>query len=90
MQFPTTVLSNGIRRPLVMLHLTSSSRLSINVDALVDTGADVTLLSDSIAAHLGIDLTTAPAFPIGSALGTIANYRTADVIIELRRKPEII
>lgn len=47
MRLPTTALSNGIQRPLVMLHLKGSFGLSINVDALVDTGADVTLLSDS-------------------------------------------
>ena len=89
MQFPTTKLRDGIQRPLMMLHLESANRRRVNVDALVDTGADISLFSFSTAAQLGIDLTNAPELPIGSAIGTLTTYRTAEVIIEIRRSPEV-
>ena len=57
MQFPTTPLRDGIQRPLVMLLLETPNGRRVNVDALVDTGADVALFSFSTATQLGIDLT---------------------------------
>ncbi len=89
MQFPTTPLSDGIQRPLVMLHIESPTGRRVSVDALVDTGADVTLFSFSTAAQLGMDLTQAPELPIGSAIGALTTYRTAKVVIEIRRPPEV-
>ncbi len=89
MQFPTTKLRDGIQRPLVMLHLEAANGRRINLDALVDTGADISLFSFSTAAQLGIDLANAPELPIGSAIGTLTTYRTAEVIIEIRRPPEV-
>ena len=89
MQFPTTKLRDGIQRPLVMLHLEATNGWRVNVDAFVDTWADISLFSFSTAAQLGIDLTNAPEQPIGSAIGALTTYRTAEVIIEIRRSPEV-
>lgn len=63
---------------------------TVNIDALVDTGADVTLFSEGVAAQLGLDLSAASEFSIGTALGTRATYRAMPLTIELRRKPDVL
>ena len=89
MRFPTTV-REAIHRPIVMLHVASSSGRFVNVDALVDTGADVSLLPSSMATKLGIVLTAIPEFPIGSPIGSTTTYRLAEVRLELRRSPDAL
>ena len=64
MQFPTTKLRDGIQRPLVMLHLEATNGRRVNVDALVDTGADISLFSFSTAAQL-LKLANGQAAPLG-------------------------
>lgn len=90
MRYPTTVRET-IHRPIVLLHVESPpGGRHINVDALVDTGADVSLLPSSMAAQLGIELSAAPQMPIGSPIGTSTTYRMSEVILELRRGPDIV
>ena len=89
MRFPTTV-REAIYRPIVMLHVASPSGRFVNVDALVDTGADVSLLPNSMASKLGVLLPTMPEFSIGSPIGSTTTYRLAEVCLELRRPPEIL
>lgn len=89
MRFPTTV-RDAIHRPIVMLHVASSSGRFVNVDALVDTGADVSLLPNSMAAKLGIELPVMPEYPIGSPIGSATTYRLAEVRLELRRPPDVL
>ncbi len=89
MRFPTTV-REAIYRPIVMLDVASPAGRFVNVDVLVDTGADVSLLPNSMASKLGILLPAIPEFPIGSPIGSTTTYRLAEVCLELRRPPEIL
>ncbi len=89
MRFPTTV-REAIHRPIVMLHVVSSSGRFVNVDALVDTGADVSLFPNSMASKLGIALPTTPGLPIGSPIGSTTTYRLAEVQLEIRRPPDVL
>ncbi len=89
MRFPTTVRET-IHRPIVMLHVASFAGRFVNVDALVDTGADVSLLPSSMAAKLGITLPATPELLIGSPIGSTTTYRVAEVCLELRRPPDIV
>jgi hypothetical protein len=58
------------------------------VDALIDTGSDVTLFPEAVAAALHLDLSSRPLKPLSSALGVVAMYREAEVWLELRRPPD--
>ena len=89
MRFPTTV-REAIHRPIVMLHVASSSGRFVNVDALVDTGADVSLFPNSMASKLGIELPTSPGLTIGSPIGSTTAYRLAEVQLEIRRPPDVL
>jgi hypothetical protein len=89
MRFPT-IARDGCRRPLVPVLLESQEGNRLIVDALIDTGADVTLFPAAIAESLGIDLTNAPDRPLSSALGVIATYREHEISLELRRAPNEI
>lgn len=86
MRFPTMEV-DGIRRPVVPVIVESLSGEKLIVDALIDTGSDITLLPEAFAAALNIDLSEAPEQSLSSALGTIATYRSEDVFLELRRSP---
>ena len=86
MRLPT-IARNGQRRPLIPILVESSAGKQLIVDALVDTGADVTLFPSAVADILAIDLTNAPERPLSSALGVITKYREHEVILELRRAP---
>lgn len=53
------------------------------VRGLLDTGADDTVLPDGIAAHLGIDLSSAPMGQCSTATGTTVAVRFAEVVFRL-------
>ena len=89
MRFPTTV-REAIHRPIVMLHVASSSGRFVNEDALVDTGADVSLFPNSMASKLGIALPMTSGLPIGSPIGSTTTYRLAEVQLEIRRPPDVL
>jgi hypothetical protein len=88
MRFPTMPI-DGIRRPIIALHVESPGGKRILIDALVDTGSDLTLLPDDVARVLDIDLSHVPTCEIFSALGTRGLYKPFDLILELRRIPEV-
>ena len=88
MRFPTMPI-DGIRRPIIALHVESPSGKRVLIDALVDTGSDLTLLPDDIAPVIDINLSSVPACEIFSALGTRGLYKPFDLILELRRFPEV-
>lgn len=89
MRFPTMAL-DGLQRPVVPIMLESPGRRRLIVDALVDTGSDVTLFPEGFAAALDINLDGLPEKPLTSALGVIANYRESEVFLELRRDSESV
>lgn len=89
MQFPTMEV-DGIRRPVIPIIVESSTGRKLIVDALVDTGSDITLFPEAVATALQIDLSESPPLPLSSALGVIAHYRSANVMLELRRGTEEI
>ena len=89
MRFPTMV-SDDRSRPIIPLVLESCGGDRTLVDALVDSGADVTLFSEAIADTLGVDLSNVPELPIRSPLGHAGTYRTIELTLELRRYPDIL
>jgi hypothetical protein len=88
MRFPTLV-HGGIRRPIVSVCVEAAPGNHIATDALVDMGADVTLLPQSVARDLGIDLTGAAEYRVTSPLGPGSKYRASVVVLELRRPHEV-
>ena len=89
MQFPT-LLRSHIARPIIALHLEASNGMRVCSDVLVDTGADVTLMPVDLADSLNIDLTQLPEVTVTSAIGGECRYRPCEIILELRRIPEVI
>lgn len=88
MRFPTLV-RDGRQRPIVAVTVLVPRRPAVLFDALVDTGADVTLFPKSVADRLGIDLTHQPDGLVFAAVGGPCHYRLHDVELELRRPSEI-
>ncbi len=88
MRFPTMPI-DGIRRPIIALHVEGPRGKRILIDALVDMGSDLTLLPDDVAPILDIDLASVPTCELYSALGTRGLYRACELILELRRFPEV-
>lgn len=88
MRFPTLTVRN-CSRPVVSLVVESPQGSRILVDALVDTGSDVTLLTPHAAELLQLELTHCPEVQIQSALGTPGSYRRLELALELRRPPEL-
>lgn len=88
MRFPTLTVRN-CSRPVVSLVIESPHGSRILVDALVDTGSDVTLLTPHAADLLQLDLTDCSEVEIQSALGTTGTYRRLELNLELRRPPEV-
>lgn len=86
----STMVSEGRNRPIIPLVLESAVGDRTLVDALVDTGADITIFSEAIAETLGIDLSGVPESPIRSPLGHAGTYRAIELTLELRRYPNIL
>jgi hypothetical protein len=84
MRFPTMAMA-GRHRPIVPLLVESTSGRRLILDALVDTGSDVTLLPEAVAQALDIELTETAERSVTSALGVAGTYRQMEVILELRR-----
>ena len=89
MRFPT-LAKDEIHRPIVALRLQGPTGRWANIDVLIDTGSDVCLFPESLAQRLGIDLASLPQRPLTSALGTVATYRSQELLLELRRFPDSI
>ena len=89
MQFPT-LAKDLVRRPIVPVRLVGPNGRWSTIDALIDTGSDVTLFPERLAERLGVDLSDVAEIPLTSALGTIATYRAVELTLELRRFPETL
>lgn len=89
MRFPTTS-TKGQWRPIVPICVHAPNGKQLFVDALIDTGADMTLLTPAAAELFQLDLDQLPETPITSALGTVDAYRTVSLTLELRRPPEVL
>jgi len=88
MRFPT--MSRGaLARPILPLLVEGAGGQRLIVDALVDTGADLTLFPFDVAVALGLDLTRLPQIPVGSALGQQLTYAALDLVLELRSLPDV-
>ena len=87
MQFPT-LAKDQVRRPIVPVRLLGPNRRWSTIDALIDTGSDITLFPERLAERLGVNLTGIAEVPLISALGTIATYRAVELTLELRRFPD--
>jgi len=61
----------------------------VEAEALIDTGAEGTLLDASIAVDLGIDLEVGDAVQIGGVGGTLGEARVADVEIFFSERPDL-
>jgi hypothetical protein len=84
-----TMARGGLHRPIVPLVVEASTGQRLIVDALVDTGADLTLLPIDVAQALGIDLTPYIQTAVSSALGQQLTYAAIDLILELRSIPDV-
>ena len=89
MRFPT-LIRQAIRRPIIAVTIHGPQGLSLQTDALIDTGSDVTLFSSDVARRLRIDLTGIPALPVMTAVGPVANYQPAELTLEIRRPPDSV
>ena len=89
MRFPTS-LRDGKQRPIVSVTVSIPGGRSVLFDALVDTGADVSLFPKSAAIRLGLDLMNLPTGIVTAAVGGQCQYRLCDVTLELRRLPETL
>ncbi len=89
MQFPTT-LRRGCHRPLVPVKLIIDDGRYVLIDALIDTGADISLFPQHLAEQLGFDLSSPPNGKVSAAVGGESSYRLRDVTLELRRPPDIV
>jgi hypothetical protein len=88
MRFPT-IARQKIHRPLVALHVHSLGRTTLT-DALIDTGADVSIFPKFVADRLRIDLTNLPEIAVNTPLGGTGTYRLCVVELELRRSGETL
>ena len=89
MRFPT-LITDDRARPIIPLIVQSPSGERALVDALVDTGADISLFSETVAEAQGLDLTGVPESPIRSPLGHAGTYRAVELSLELRRRPDVL
>ena len=91
MRFPTMPVADGVHRPMIPLTLQSATGQRVVVDALIDTGADVSLISETTARALGlvIDSLSYAQREIRSPLGSTARLRTCELVLELRQRPTI-
>ena len=89
MQFPTLIRQN-VRRPIIAVTIHGPHGLSLQTDALIDTGSDVTLFSCDVAHRLKIDLTGISSLPVMTAVGPVATYQPFELTLEIRRPPDVI
>ena len=89
MQFPTT-LRRGSYRPLIAVKLLADDGRYILIDALIDTGADVSLFPQNLAEQLGFDMSRPPDGMVSAAVGGECSYRLRDITLELRRSPDVV
>ena len=89
MRFPTS-LRDGQLRPIVSVQVSVPGLSPVIVDALVDTGADVSLFPKRVAERLQLNLTSLPTRIVSAAVGGQCEYRLCDVTLELRRFPETL
>lgn len=97
MEFPT-LIRQSLDRPIVAVTIHGPHGLSLQIDALIDTGSDVTLFSSDVAHRLKIDLTGVPAVPVMTAVGPVATYHPCELTLRVdvgdspttgRRSPEV-
>ena len=81
MRFPTLV-RDGKERPIVAVTINVPGQHAVLFDALVDTGADVSLFPQSVADRLGLDLTQQPDVTVFAAIGGQCHYRLHEVEID--------
>ena len=89
MRYPITLLGQQ-RRPIVSVMAESPSGVRVVLDALVDSGSDITLFPISLAERLKLDLTGIAPVPIQTALGPTAAYLPSELLLELRRPPQVV
>lgn len=89
MRFPTLV-REGKRRPIIAVSISVPGRNAVFFDALVDTGADISVFPKSVADRLGLNLSGLPASAVFAAVGGMCSYQSHVVSLELRRAPEVI
>ena len=89
MRFPTTS-TKGQWRPIVPIRVQAPNGKQLFVDALVDTGCDMTLFTPAAAELLQLDLSQVPETPINSALGTVDTYQAVPLTLEIRRPPDVL
>lgn len=88
MRFPTLV-RDGKERPIVAGTVNVPGQYPVVFDALVDTGADVSLFPHSVADRLGLDLSQLPDVTVFAAIGGQCHYHLHEVELELRRAPGV-
>lgn len=88
MRFPA-VARQRIYRPLIALRVHSAGRSALT-DALVDTGADISIFPKFVADRLRLNLTGMPGVAVNAPLGGGGNYRLCQVELELRRSGEVL
>ena len=88
MRFPT-VARQHIHRPLVALHVHSAGRTTLT-DALIDTGADISIFPKFVADRLRLDLSGCSEIAVNAALGGSGKYRLYEVELELHRAGEVL
>ena len=89
MRYPTT-LRRGSHRPLLPVKLLADDGRFVLIDALIDTGADISLFPQHLAEQLGMALAIQPDGIVSAAVGGECDYRLREVTLELRRLPEVI
>lgn len=90
MRFPTIQRGRGLRRPIVPIWVIAPNGRSLLVDALIDTGSDITLLIPGTAELLGLSLEGSAEKHLSSALNSVDRYRSVTLTLQLRRHPEVI
>lgn len=85
----STSLRAGKLRPLLPVNIEAENGMRVVVDALVDTGADVTLFPHHIAEQLGLDLDGKSDGNVVAAVGGSSNYLRVNVVLEVRQKPVV-
>lgn len=77
-------------RPVVMFVIEGPTGKRINIDLLVDTGADSVLLPIGIAKRLDVELAEVPDGATRSVSGDEIPYFGGRVFIEVRQPPSIV